>query len=125
MWTRMRKSIRNCARITSRTRRAFSSTSIWHARIQSLTTYRCTKRGCVWVERLTDKILREFPEHDIDVVIPIPDTSRTAAVPLAYRLGVKYREGFIKNRYIGRTFIMPGQGEREKVSSPETEPYQS
>lgn len=65
-------------------------------------------------ERLSDKILREFPDHDIDVVIPIPDTSRTAALPLAYRLGVKYREGFIKNRYIGRTFIMPGQTERRK-----------
>jgi amidophosphoribosyltransferase len=65
-------------------------------------------------ERLTDKILREFPNQDIDVVIPIPDTSRTAALPLAYRLGVKYREGFIKNRYIGRTFIMPGQTERRK-----------
>ena len=65
-------------------------------------------------ERLTDKILREFPNHDIDVVIPIPDTSRTAALPLAYRLGVKYREGFIKNRYIGRTFVMPGQTERRK-----------
>ncbi|TDJ32447.1 MAG: amidophosphoribosyltransferase [Gammaproteobacteria bacterium] len=60
-------------------------------------------------ERLADKILRQRPDHDIDVVIPIPDTSRTAALPLAHRLGVKYREGFIKNRYIGRTFIMPGQ----------------
>ena len=65
-------------------------------------------------ERLADKILREWPEHDIDVVIPIPDTSRTAALPLSYKLGVKYREGFIKNRYIGRTFIMPGQTERRK-----------
>jgi amidophosphoribosyltransferase len=64
-------------------------------------------------ERLADKIEREWKQHDIDVVIPIPDTSRTAALPLAYRLGVKYREGFIKNRYIGRTFIMPGQQERE------------
>lgn len=63
-------------------------------------------------ERLADKILREWPDHDIDVVIPIPDTSRTACLPLAYKLGVKYREGFIKNRYIGRTFIMPGQTER-------------
>ncbi len=65
-------------------------------------------------ERLADRILREWPEHDIDVVIPIPDTSRTAALPLAYKLGVKYREGFIKNRYIGRTFIMPGQTERKR-----------
>jgi amidophosphoribosyltransferase len=65
-------------------------------------------------ERLADRILQAWPEHDIDVVIPIPDTSRTAALPLSYKLGVKYREGFIKNRYIGRTFIMPGQQEREK-----------
>ena len=65
-------------------------------------------------ESLAEKILRDFPSHDIDVVIPIPDTSRTAAMPLAYRLGVKYREGFIKNRYIGRTFIMPGQHQRAK-----------
>ena len=65
-------------------------------------------------EHLAEKILRDWPDHDIDVVIPIPDTSRTAALPLAYKLGVKYREGFIKNRYIGRTFIMPGQQERKK-----------
>jgi amidophosphoribosyltransferase len=65
-------------------------------------------------EQLAGKIVREFPDHDIDVVIPIPDTSRTAALQVAYHLGVKYREGFIKNRYIGRTFIMPGQAERKK-----------
>lgn len=65
-------------------------------------------------EKLADKICREFPDHDIDVVIPIPDTSRTAALALATRLGVNYREGFIKNRYIGRTFIMPGQKMRKK-----------
>ncbi|MFT5447215.1 MAG: amidophosphoribosyltransferase [Gammaproteobacteria bacterium] len=65
-------------------------------------------------EHLAEKILRDWPDHDIDVVIPIPDTSRTAALPLAFHLGVKYREGFIKNRYIGRTFIMPGQQQREK-----------
>ena len=61
---------------------------------------------------LGEKILRERPDHDIDVVIPIPDTSRDAALEIASVLGVKYREGFIKNRYVGRTFIMPGQGER-------------
>jgi amidophosphoribosyltransferase len=65
-------------------------------------------------QALARKILREWPDHDIDVVIPIPDTSRTAALPLAYELNVKYREGFIKNRYIGRTFIMPGQEQRKR-----------
>jgi amidophosphoribosyltransferase len=65
-------------------------------------------------EKLAQKILRDWPDHDIDVVIPIPDTSRTAALEMANRLGVKFREGFIKNRYIGRTFIMPGQKMREK-----------
>jgi amidophosphoribosyltransferase len=65
-------------------------------------------------EKLAQKIQRVWPDHDIDVVIPIPDTSRTAALEMANRLGVKFREGFIKNRYIGRTFIMPGQKMREK-----------
>ncbi|MCG8537707.1 MAG: amidophosphoribosyltransferase, partial [Pseudomonadales bacterium] len=65
-------------------------------------------------EKLAEKIKRVWPDHDIDVVIPIPDTSRTSALQLAYNLGVKFREGFIKNRYIGRTFIMPGQNERKK-----------
>ncbi|MEY4195655.1 MAG: hypothetical protein RLZZ226_2023 [Pseudomonadota bacterium] len=65
-------------------------------------------------DRLAEKILRNKPDHGIDVVIPIPDTSRTSALQLANRLGVKYREGFIKNRYIGRTFIMPGQQLRKK-----------
>jgi amidophosphoribosyltransferase len=65
-------------------------------------------------EALAHKILQEFPDHDIDVVIPIPDTSRTSALQLSYILDVVYREGFIKNRYIGRTFIMPGQKQRKK-----------
>jgi amidophosphoribosyltransferase len=65
-------------------------------------------------EKLADKISRIRPDHDIDVVIPIPDTSRTSALQLANSLGLKYREGFIKNRYIGRTFIMPGQQQRKK-----------
>jgi amidophosphoribosyltransferase len=65
-------------------------------------------------ERLADKIIREWPDLDIDVVIPIPDTSRTACLPVQYKLGIKHREGFIKNRYIGRTFIMPGQEQRER-----------
>ncbi|MGB5518047.1 MAG: amidophosphoribosyltransferase, partial [Gammaproteobacteria bacterium] len=65
-------------------------------------------------QKLVKKILRDHPDHDIDVVIPIPDTSRTSALEVAFHLNVKYREGFIKNRYIGRTFIMPGQTERKK-----------
>lgn len=65
-------------------------------------------------EKLGDKLLKLRPDHDIDVVIPIPDTSRTSALELANRLGLKYREGFVKNRYIGRTFIMPGQKQRQK-----------
>lgn len=65
-------------------------------------------------DNLGEQILQAWPDHDIDVVMPIPDTSRTSAVQVAYHLGVKYREGFIKNRYIGRTFIMPGQTERKR-----------
>lgn len=64
--------------------------------------------------KLAERVQREWPDHDIDVVIPIPDTSRTSALEMAYTLGVPYREGFIKNRYIGRTFIMPGQAKRKK-----------
>ena len=63
---------------------------------------------------LADKISREYGHLKIDVVIPIPDTSRPSALQLAYHLKVPYREGFIKNRYIGRTFIMPGQSLRKK-----------
>ncbi|BFM15377.1 amidophosphoribosyltransferase [Maricurvus nonylphenolicus] len=65
-------------------------------------------------EKLAEKILRERPDHDIDVVIPIPDSSRVAGQALAQTLGVKFREGLVKNRYIGRTFIMPGQQQRKK-----------
>jgi amidophosphoribosyltransferase len=64
--------------------------------------------------KLGQKILRLRPDHDIDSVIPIPDSSRDAALEVANAIGVKYREGFVKNRYVGRTFIMPGQSERVK-----------
>ncbi len=79
--------------------------------IDNLSVYKARLR---MGEQLAGQIVREWPDHDIDVVIPIPDTSRTSAGQVAYHLGVKYREGFIKNRYIGRTFIMPGQAERTK-----------
>ena len=65
-------------------------------------------------EYLADKIKREFSSGDIDVVMPIPDSSRPAAIQLALKLNIEYREGFIKNRYIGRTFLMPGQAIRKK-----------
>ena len=63
---------------------------------------------------LGEKILKEYGHLDIDVVIPVPDTSRTSAMQVAHKLDIKYREGFIKNRYIGRTFIMPGQSIRKR-----------
>ncbi len=66
-------------------------------------------------EHLAERILALYgATHNIDVVVPIPESSRTSAIPLAYALGVKFREGFVKNRYIGRTFIMPGQKQRQK-----------
>ncbi|CAK0739618.1 amidophosphoribosyltransferase [Gammaproteobacteria bacterium] len=79
--------------------------------IDGISVYKARLRMGV---NLAHKILRTRPRHDIDVVIPIPDTSRTSALQLAYELRVVYREGFIKNRYIGRTFIMPGQQERRR-----------
>jgi len=79
--------------------------------IDGISVYRTRMR---MGEKLAKKIAREWPDHDIDVIIPIPDTSRTAALEMSQVLGVRYREGFIKNRYIGRTFIMPGQAERKK-----------
>lgn len=65
-------------------------------------------------EHLADRIARELRAGEIDVVMPIPDTSRPSAMQLANKLGLDYREGFIKNRYVGRTFIMPGQAVRSK-----------
>ena len=79
--------------------------------IDGISVYRTRMR---MGEKLAKKILREWPDHDIDVVIPIPDTSRTSALEMSQVMGVRYREGFIKNRYIGRTFIMPGQAQRKK-----------
>jgi amidophosphoribosyltransferase len=64
--------------------------------------------------RLADTIATYTPMGDIDVVMPIPDSARPAAMQVAQKLGIEYREGFYKNRYVGRTFIMPGQAERKK-----------
>ena len=65
-------------------------------------------------ESLAEKIKASMHHLDIDVVIPIPDSSRPSALQLANQLGVNFREGFVKNRYVGRTFIMPGQQQRRK-----------
>lgn len=65
--------------------------------------------------KLAEKIMKTYPDLDADVVIPIPDTSRTSALQVALSIGIPYREGFVKNRYIARTFIMPGQVTRKKT----------
>jgi amidophosphoribosyltransferase len=65
-------------------------------------------------ETLAQRVISTLPPNEIDVVIPIPESSRPSAMQLAHRLGKPYREGFVKNRYVGRTFIMPGQGVRKK-----------
>ena len=106
-------SVRQCAEEPSRSPCIFEY--VYLARpdsvLDGIAVYRARLR---MGERLAERILREAPDHGIDVVIPIPETSRTAALPLSARLGVEYREGFVKNRYVGRTFIMPGQQERER-----------
>jgi len=79
--------------------------------MDDISVYKCRLR---MGEKLAEKVLRLMPDHDIDVVIPIPDTSRVSAQAMAETMGVKLREGFMKNRYIGRTFIMPGQTQRKK-----------
>ncbi|KNZ30782.1 MAG: amidophosphoribosyltransferase [Methylibium sp. NZG] len=65
-------------------------------------------------ETLAQRLVSTMPPSDIDVVIPIPESSRPSAMQLAQKIGKPYREGFVKNRYVGRTFIMPGQGVRKK-----------
>jgi amidophosphoribosyltransferase len=73
---------------------------------------------------LGEKIVNEYQSLKIDVVIPIPDTSRTSAMQVAHKVGAKYREGFMKNRYIGRTFIMPGQSARKKSVAQKLSPIE-
>ncbi len=78
--------------------------------IDRISVYKTRLRMGEWLGR---RFLEKFPNHDVDVVMPIPDTSRAAALQLAHTIGVKYREGFIKNRYFDRTFIMPRQSQRD------------
>merc|ERR1711934_106293 len=65
-------------------------------------------------DRLAETIAAQLPAGDIDVVMPIPDSARPSAMQVAQKLGIEYREGFYKNRYVGRTFIMPGQSARKR-----------
>jgi amidophosphoribosyltransferase len=65
-------------------------------------------------ETLAQRVISTMPPSEIDVVIPVPESSRPSALQLAQKIGKPYREGFVKNRYVGRTFIMPGQGVRKK-----------
>ena len=76
-------------------------------------------------DKLAKHIMKVMPDHGIDVVVPVPDTSRTSALECATTLGIHYREGFIKNRYVGRTFIMPQQGLRKKSVRQKLTPIQS
>src|SRR3954471_13164836 len=73
-------------------------------------------------EKLAEKIRQQYPALEIDVVIPIPDSSRPSGLQLAIALGVPYREGFVKNRYIGRTFIMPGHAVRKRSARQKLNP---
>ncbi len=77
--------------------------------IDKISVYKTRLRMGEWLGK---RFLEHFPNHDVDVVMPIPDTSRAAAIQLAHTIGVKYREGFIRNRYFDRTFIMPRQSQR-------------
>jgi len=105
--------IQRCAQVVKKTPCMFEF--VYFARpdsiIDGISVYKARLR---MGDALAERILQLRPDHDIEVVIPIPDTSRTSALQLANRLGVNFREGFMKNRYIGRTFIMPGQTERRK-----------
>lgn len=88
---------------------------VYFARPDSIIEGVSVQKVRMWMgQSLAKKILKQWPRHDIDVVMPVPDTSRTAAIEIAHLLDIKYREGFIKNRYIGRTFIMPGKKTRKK-----------
>ncbi len=78
--------------------------------IDRISVYKTRLRMGEWLGK---RFLEKFPNHNVDVVMPIPDTSRPAALQLAHTIGVKFREGFIKNRYFARTFIMPKQDQRQ------------
>jgi amidophosphoribosyltransferase len=73
-------------------------------------------------ETLAQRVISTMPPNEIDVVIPIPESSRPSAMQLAHRIGKPYREGFVKNRYVGRTFIMPGQAVRKRACARSSTP---
>ena len=103
-----------CQERISHSHPVFLNTSILPVLILSWTAYRYSVRASEWERSWQQKSSGCGLNHDIDVVIPIPDSSRTSALETAYMLDIKYREGFVKNRYVGRTFIMPGQAQRKK-----------
>ena len=76
-------------------------------------------------ESLAQRLISTMPPSEIDVVIPIPESSRPSAMQLAQKIGKPYREGFVKNRYVGRTFIMPGQGVRKNRCGRSSTPSRS
>lgn len=106
--------IKNSALSIRFIRLVFSNTFILLVPTLSLTEFPFTRARLRLGENLAKEIKKAIPLEDIDVVMPIPDSSRPAAAQLAKTLNLPYREGFIKNRYVGRTFIMPGQAVRKK-----------
>ena len=93
---------------------ASSNSCTWRGRTRCMDGISVYQARLNLGETLAKRVVSTVPPSEIDVIIPIPESSRPSATQLAHLLGVPYREGFVKNRYVGRTFIMPGQGVRKK-----------